>query len=226
MRFASGINNGVGNNLPPSPIGNSQYVQPMGGYNYYNPWDMQRRQEQEIQRQYSEATERLSFTTAYLKLAGYSQEEIDNMLEGMKPKYKTLAEYNDYQREIREEQLFQQAISGPCMPTQIERVEAFLDEKRKEYEKRYEGKSKKEQYEELTKIGLENLEYESRMERRNLTGQYNRTDYRNLISNMNNSSGYIAGNIDDLEIELPGAITDVYAKRRMQFLERVGAGVL
>lgn len=225
MRFASGINNGVGNNLPSSPIGNLQF-QPMGGYNYYNPWDIQRRQEQEIQRQYAEASERLSFTRAYLKFGGYSEEQIDRMLEGMKPKYKTLAEYNDYQREIREEQLFQQTLSGPCAPTQVERVAAFFGKKREECEKRYEGKTKKEQYEELTKMGLERLEYESKMQRRNLSGQYNRTDYRNLISSMNNSTGYISGNADDLEIELPGAITEVYAKRRMQFLERVGAGLL
>ena len=140
----------------------------------------------------------------------------------MKPKYKNLSEYNDYQREIREEQLFQQAINTVGKPTTIERVMTYLNDKQKECEKRYEGKTKKEQYEELTNMALENLEDEFKRKKRNLSGSYNRTNYHNLISSMNNSTGYI-GNADDLEVELPGLITDDYVNRRTRFLEAVGA---
>lgn len=222
MRFASGINSGVGNSLPSSPIGNLiNNNQPMGGYNYYNPWDVQRRQEEQIQREYNESSQKLDFLKAYLTSGGYDEREADAILASMKPKYKNLAEYNDKQRELREEQMFQQSMNT-VGPTQVERVATYLNEKKEEYDKRYSNKSKKEQYEEMTNIGLELLAYNSKMSRRNLTGQYDRTNYRNLISSMNNSTGYISGNADDLEVELPSAVTDVYVSRRTRFLEAIG----
>ena len=39
---------------------------------------------------------------------------------------------------------------------------------------------------------------------------------------MNNSTGYISGNADDLEVELPGIITEDYVNRRTRFLEVMG----
>ena len=222
MRFASGINSGVGNSLPSSPIGNLiSNNQPMGGYNYYNPWDVQRRQEEQIQREYNESSQKLDFLKAYLTSGGYDEREADAILASMKPKYKNLAEYNEQQRELREEQMFQQSMNT-VGPTPVERIATYLNEKKEEYDKRYSNKSKKEQYEEMTNIGLELLAYNSKMSRRNLTGQYDRTNYRNLISSMNNSTGYISGNADDLEVELPSAVTDVYVSRRTRFLEAIG----
>ena len=228
--------------LPASPIGNVAMAQqgplpysPVGGYyynnynSYFNPWELQRRQDEMIQQHNQAVNNQIDICKAIIKNANQrfgievSDSELDKQFAGMRPQYTNTSEYYQQQRDQeREARLYRTVSSGPVGSMRAEaRMQVFVKEEEK-YLKEYEGLSLAEQYQKLTEIMFDQRQEEVKKANKNMKNGYNPSDYRSLISrSSNNQYARTINNVDDLEIVMPNTLCDDYQDRRVKFMEKI-----
>lgn len=237
-------NSAGGSTLPPSPIGNMGMPQtgipftPVGSYyqnynyGYYNPWEIQRRQDEAIKQYNQSIVSQITMfkqimTTAYAEIGlSMDKAELDKQFEPLMPKAQNSSEYYQYMQNRQQDEALQRAIMDPnnIGDTRIlQAMKVYADDSEK-WQKRYEGKSLAEMYEELNEVAFEQREEESEKRRRNLSGQYSHNGYRSLISQNSSNDptrGLFSTNVDDMEVTLPSSLAGSYAERRAKFLQQV-----
>lgn len=241
MNFYNGSYAG-GSYLPPSPIGNVAMAQqgslpysPVGGYyynnynSYFNPWELQRRQDEMIQQHNQAVNTQIEICKAIIQNANQrfgievSDSDLNKQFESMRPNYTNSSEYYQQQREQEKESRLYQAISSPAIGSMKAeaRMQAFVKEEEK-YMKEYEGLSLAEQYQKLNEIMFDQRQEQARKESKNMKSGYNPGDYRSLISrSSNNQYSRTTNNVDDLEIVMPNTLCDDYQDRRVKFMQQI-----
>ena len=228
--------------LPPSPIGNVAMAQqplpfsPVGNYygnyqGYFNPWEMQRRQDEYIKNLNQAAQNQIDFLKAITIQTNETlgiktdEEELDKMFENMKPKFQDSSDYYRNQREDARERALEEGIASPYRGSvRAEKMARVYIESEERMMKKYEGKSLEEQYMALNEIAFEQKQEEMKAQKKNFKGLYNSNDYRSLVSKSSNDNGIFRTNIDDLEIQLPSTISDEYQQRRSMFIAKLMGG--
>lgn len=242
----------TGSGMPSSPIGNvamaqgplpyvsvggaptqqPQYPYQGGYYGYYNPWEIQKQQDQYFQQQAAYKNGIVDFEKAIIAGAHetcgvkISDSELEEYFAQFRPQYSNSAEYFKQQTEMRKEQALQQAIQRVLFQPQVTRLDRYVqyfNEQEEEMAKRYEGKTLEEQYETLNEIAFDQEMEKARRANRDLRTGYNGSDYRNLITQSANNFRNVFGNtnIDDYEVALPSSIEASYADKRARFLQKI-----
>ena len=237
-------NSAGGSTLPPSPIGNTGMPQtgipytPVGSYyqnynyGYYNPWEIQRRQDEAIKQYIDSVISQINMfkqiiTTAHEEIGlSVDAAELDKQLEPLIPKAQNSSEYYKYMQQRQQDEALQRAIMDPnnVGDTRILQVMKVYNDDEEKWQRRYEGKSLSEMYEELNEVAFEIREEDELRRRRNLSGQYSHNGYRNLISQSSSGDptrGLFSPNVDDMEVTLPSSLAGSYAERRAKFLQQV-----
>lgn len=240
MQFYSGSGQ-----VPPSPIGNSglaqmpipmspvgNYYDPRSQYQFYNPWEAQRRQDELIKNQNLLIDEQISIQKAMVRNANsafgisVNEKELDEAFAYQKPKVtNTVEAYTQYQENMKSAQLVQ-AISSPITyNVNAERAVTVFVNGEESMMKKREGLSLEDQLTALNELSYDLDEEAMKKDRRNLGNTYNQSQYRQLISNTTDPlrSMFAAADIDDMEITLPDNLPASYAEKRAAFMRKLMA---
>lgn len=228
------------NQFPASPIGNQAMAQqplpfipvgqrPMYSYynGYFNPWEIQRRQDEQLKAYNQNVNMQLEFwKRQYISACrsmGYSVDEarISEYFDNFKPKSQNTYDLLKEQKDIAEQNSIAQAVvNANGTGSVVAEAEArFWYEQEEKNQKIYEGKSLAEQYQALTEAAFDLRMEEGRRQDRNMKGSYNNDAYRKLVNN--STGGLFSTNIDDMEVTLPSNLSGSYQNRRALFLSKV-----
>ena len=242
----------TGSGMPSSPIGNvamaqgplpyvsvgngyqtqqPQYPYQGGYYGYYNPWEIQKQQDQYFQQQAAYTNGIIDFekaivVNAYRELGIQVDEtQFEDYYAQFRPHYNNSADYYKQQQELREQQALQEAVQRSAFQksTPLDRYVEYFGEREAEMMERYKGKTLEEQYEIMNEIQFDLGMEEAKRANRNLRTGYSGNDYRNLINQSSNNFRNVFGNtnIDDYEVTLPSSIEASYAGKRARFLQKI-----
>lgn len=211
--------------LPSIPVGQGQMYSQYNGY--FNPWEIQRRQDEQLKaynqniemqldfwkRQYISACRTMGMTV--------DEAQLDEYLNQFRPKANNTYDLLREQRDASEQNSIAQAVAnanGYGSSSAEARAKMWFDQEEKN-QKIYEGKSLAEQYQALTVAAFDLRMEEGKRQDRNMRGSYNNGAYRKLIDN--SSGGLFSTNVDDMEVTLPSNLSGEYQSRRAMFLSKV-----
>lgn len=196
---------------------------PYMGANYQsmNPWAVQEQREREYKQYSSAMSSNRELTKQVLRLRGYSDPEIDQMIPPEVP-WSDLQGYEEYQREVYFDHMVSQCLASPPTPNRMDRYHDAMAAQREETEKRYNSaKTKADHYKILSEIAMEQYIKANSQRSRNLTGGYDRVTYQALLRGERNPMLYDSLTTDDLEVVLPSDLSRNYTESRTRFLNRV-----